>query len=165
MGVCQRGVLSIIGERVIMFKHILIPTDGSELSRQAATAAIELAKRLKAKTTLILVSPTFKQMADEGFFFPGLHIQKREWEQGAKERAQKVLEESAAVARNASVGCGTVHTFADLPHKAIIDTAKKNGCDLIVMGSHGYSGFKQVMLGSETAKVLSQSKIPVLVYR
>ena len=148
-----------------MFTNILIPTDGSELSLMASSGAIDMAKVFKARTTILMVSPTFKQVADEGFIVPGLHTNKREWERTVTERARKVLDATAATAKKAGVACETVHVFRDMPHAAIIDTAKKNSCDLIVMGSHGYGGFKQWVLGSETTRVLSQSKIPVLVYR
>jgi nucleotide-binding universal stress UspA family protein len=104
-------------------------------------------------------------MADEGFILPGLQMGKRDWEEAATNRARKVLDDVAGQAASAGVKCDTVHVFKDMPHTAIIDTAKKQGCDLIVMGSHGYGGFKQWVLGSETTRVLSQSKIPVLVYR
>lgn len=148
-----------------MFTSILIPTDGSELSVRAGGHAVELAKAFKAKVTIVLVSPTFKQMTDEGFVGPSMSVGKREWEKAVAERARKVLDAAAAEARNAGIKCETVHVFRDLPYTAIIDTANKNDCDLIVMGSHGYGGFKQVVLGSETTRVLSHSKIPVLVYR
>ncbi len=148
-----------------MFTNILIPTDGSELSMQAGRRAIELAKVFKARTTIMLVSPTFKQLTDEGFVGPSMSVNKREWEKSVAERASKVLDAAATEAKSAGVKCETVHVFRDLPHLAIVDTAKKNGCDLIVMGSHGYGGFKQLVLGSETSRVLSHSKVPVLVYR
>ena len=148
-----------------MFKNILIPTDGSELSTQASRHAIEMAKAFKAKTTAVLVSPTFKQLTDEGFVGPAMSVNKREWEKSVVERAVKVLDAVAAEAKAAGVKCETMHVFRDQPHVAIVDLAKKNGCDLIVMGSHGYGGFKQFVLGSETSRVLSHSKIPVLVYR
>lgn len=148
-----------------MFKHILIPTDGSELSGQAGRRAIELAKTLKAKVTLVLVSPTFRQLADEGLLLPEITTDKRTWEKSASGRARKMLDAAAAEARDVGVPCKTTHVFRDQPHAAIVDTAKKSGCDLIVMGSHGYGGFKQWVLGSETTRVLSHSKIPVLVYR
>lgn len=148
-----------------MFTHILIPTDGSELSGQAGRRAIELAKTLKAKVTVLLVSPTFTQLADEGFLIPDLTIDMLEWEKGVAERARKVLDAVAAHAKDAGVPCEAVHVFRDLAYAAIIDIAAKSGCDLIVMGSHGYGGFKQLVLGSETTRVLSHSKIPVLVYR
>jgi nucleotide-binding universal stress UspA family protein len=148
-----------------MFTNILIPTDGSELSAQACRSAIDLAKALKARATVVMVSPTFRQLANEGFLVPGMDIGKREWERGVTERARKVLDAAAAEAKNAVIKCETIHVFRDLPYMAIVDAAKKNGCDLIVMGSHGYGGFKQLVLGSETTRVLSHSKIPVLVYR
>ncbi|MEQ1773527.1 MAG: universal stress protein [Burkholderiales bacterium] len=148
-----------------MFTNILIPTDGSELSAQAANRAIALAKIFKAKATIVLVSPTYKQLTDEGFMGPSSSVSKREWEKGIAARAGKVLDTAAAEAKRAGVTCETVHVFRDQPHLAIVDTAKKSGCDLIVMGSHGYGGVKQLLLGSETTRVLSHSKIPVLVYR
>ena len=148
-----------------MFTNILIPTDGSELSIQAGRRAIELAKVFKAKATVVLVSPTFKQLTDEGFVGPSMSVNKREWEKGVAERARKVLDAVAAEAKAAGVKCETTHVFRDLPYAAIIDTSKKSGCDLIVMGSHGLGGFRQFVLGSETSRVLSHSKIPVLVYR
>lgn len=148
-----------------MFTNILIPTDGSALSAKASSRAIELAKAFKAKATVVLVSPTFRQLTDEGFVGPMVSVSKREWEKGVAERARTVLDAVVTEAIEAGVKCDTAHVYRDSPHLAIIDTAKKNGCDLIVMGSHGYGGFKQLMLGSETMRVLSHSKVPVLVYR
>lgn len=148
-----------------MFTNILIPTDGSELSVQAGRHAIEMAKAFKANVTVVLASPTHKKLKDEGFLVPGLDMGERSWKKEITGRARKVLDVVAAEAKIAGVACDTVHVFRDSPYVAIIDTAKKYGCDLIVMGSHGYGGFKQLMLGSETVRVLSHSKIPVLVYR
>lgn len=148
-----------------MFTKILIPVDGSDLSALATKGALEMAKSFKAKVVILMASPTFRTVADEGFVLPGLHVTKQNWQKGTAERAQKVLDAAAAKAAASGVKCETLHVFRDMPHAAIIDTAKKSGCDLIVMGSHGYGGFKQWMLGSETTRVLSQSKIPVLVYR
>ena len=148
-----------------MFTNILIPTDGSELSVQAGHHAIALAKTFKAKATAVLVSPTFRQLMDEGFVGPMVSLSESEWEDSVTERARAVLDAVAAEAKAAGVKCETVHVFRDQAYVAIIDAAKKNDCDLIVMGSHGYGGFKQWVLGSETTRVLSHSKIPVLVYR
>jgi nucleotide-binding universal stress UspA family protein len=148
-----------------MFTHILIPTDGSELSSQACSRAIDLAKAFKAKITVVLASPTYRQLTSEGFLIPELTTNKRAWEKSVTTRARKVLDTAAAEAKRAGINCETAHVFRDEPHQAIIDTAKKSGCDLIVMGSHGYGGLKQLVLGSETTRVLSHSKIPVLVYR
>lgn len=148
-----------------MFSHILIPTDGSELAVDASHKAISLAKTFKARVTVLLVSRNHKQLTDEGFLAPGLDMGKAAWEKNVTERANKVLAAVASEAKSAGVKCETVHVFKDWPYQGIIDVAKKNGCDLIVMGSHGHGGLKQVVLGSETARVLSHSKIPVLVYR
>ncbi len=148
-----------------MFTHILIPTDGSEISATATQGALALAKIHKARVTVMLASPTFRQMAEEGYLLPGLQMDKKDWEAAAATRAHKVLDDVAAKAASVGVKCDTVHVFKDMPHAAILDTAKKQGCDVIVMASHGYGGFKQWVLGSETTRVLSQSKIPVLVYR
>jgi nucleotide-binding universal stress UspA family protein len=150
---------------MIMFNNILIPTDGSELSIAAGRHAVDIARAFKTKVTAVLVSPTFSQLTDEGFFGPGLNATKRTWEEDAATRARTVLDAVAAAAKAAGVICATEHVFHNFPYQAIIDTAKKYDCDLIVMGSHGYGGFKQLVLGSETMRVLSHSKIPVLVYR
>lgn len=148
-----------------MFTHILAPTDGSALSARAASRAIELAQANKAKATFIMVSPTYRQLTDEGYLIRGTTADKRKWEASAAERARKVIDAATAEAKSAGIKCEAVHLFRDLPYQAIVDTATKNGCDLIVMGSHGYGGIKQWVLGSETTRVLSHSKVPVLVYR
>jgi nucleotide-binding universal stress UspA family protein len=87
------------------------------------------------------------------------------WEEQMSERAQKVLDGIRADASNAGVPCDSVHLFGDEPYESIIETANKNGCDMIAMGSHGHRGVKQLFLGSETSRVLSHTKIPVMVYR
>ena len=148
-----------------MYTNILIPTDGSELSTQAGSRAVELAKTLKAKVTIVLVSPTFRQLMDEGFMGPMVNASQRDWEEAVTTRANKVLDAVMVHAKAAGVTGETLHVFRDAPYLAIIDAATQKGCDLIVMGSHGYGGFKQWVLGSETTRVLSHSKIPVLVYR
>lgn len=148
-----------------MFAHILVAIDGSDLSMQAGRKAIDLAKQNKAKLTAIMASPTFRRSSDEGFVAPALDVSRREWEKNVAERAQKKLDAFAADAKSAGVKCVGMHVFNDQPHRAIVDAAKANGCDLIVMGSHGYGGFKSVVLGSQTSRVLSGTKVPVLVYR
>jgi len=148
-----------------MFSHMLIPTDGSDLALRASHEAIQLARSLKSRITAVLVSPTFNRLADEGYVLPELEFDRAGWEKGVNGRARKVLEAVAAEAEKCGVSCDTLHLFRDEPHAAIIDAAKDHGCDLIVMGSHGWGGFKQLVLGSETTRVLSQSTIPVLVYR
>jgi nucleotide-binding universal stress UspA family protein len=148
-----------------MYSHILIPTDGSELSLNAATQAIELAKLCKAKVTAIMVSPTYRQINQEGFVSPAVNIIRERWEEEMAARASKVLDGICEEARKAGVACDKAHAFNDAPYEAIIETANKRGCDVIAMGSHGHGGVKQFFVGSETTRVLSHTKIPVMVYR
>jgi nucleotide-binding universal stress UspA family protein len=148
-----------------MFKHILVPIDGSEISMQAGRKAIALAKSFKSPMTVVMASASYRQLTDEGYLVPVMDISRREWEKNVAGRAQAILNRLVAEAKGAGVKCIGMHVFNDQPYRAIIDIAKKNDCDLIVMGSHGHGGFKQIVLGSETTRVLSHSKIPVLVYR
>jgi nucleotide-binding universal stress UspA family protein len=148
-----------------MFTHVLTPVDGSELSMMAARHGIELAKLCNAKLTSVMVTPTFRQLSQDGFTAPAVKIVRERWEEDMQERAEKILEQICIESGRAGVKCDSVHLFGDSPYVAIIDTAKEKGCDVIVMGSHGYGGFKQFVLGSETGRVLSHSTIPVVVYR
>lgn len=148
-----------------MFTHVLTPVDGSELSMGAARHAIDFAELCEAKLTVLMVSPTYRQVSDEELVARTINIIRKRWEEQVTERANKVLDKIASEASGAGVKCATVHLFADAPYESIISIAEKNRCDVIVMGSHGYGGFKQFILGSETTRVLSHSKIPVLVYR
>jgi nucleotide-binding universal stress UspA family protein len=148
-----------------MYSHILVPTDGSELSINAARQAIDLAKLCKARLTAIMVSPSYRQLQQDGFIVPTSSTIRERWEEQMRERAQKVLDGISANAGQSGVQCDSVHVFGDAPYEAIIETANKNGCDMIAMGSHGHGGMKQLFLGSETTRVLSHTKIPVMVYR
>lgn len=148
-----------------MYSHILVPTDGSELSINAAHQAIELAKLCKARLTAIMVSPTYRQLQQDGFIVPTSNTVRERWEEQMTERAQKVLDGICAAAGKSGVQCASVHAFGDSPYEAIIETANKHGCDMIAMGSHGHGGVKQLFVGSETSRVLSHTKIPVMVYR
>jgi len=144
-----------------MFKRILVPTDGSDLSNKAIAAALDLAKTLKAgvvgMTTL------------EPYSYSNLSEYRPETLEDYENRMEKVGAERLAKLANAAAQAGvpvetmTVKSFS--PYEAIIDTAKDKGCDLIVMASHGRRGLNAVLLGSETQKVLTHSRIPVMVYR
>ncbi|MBI3041580.1 MAG: universal stress protein [Betaproteobacteria bacterium] len=147
-----------------MFKHILLPTDGSKLSDKAVKLGIEFAKKTQARVTAIHVVPEFKIMADEGIAILNPTVKKRFEEEG-RARAQKMLDGIAAKARAQGVRCATVSAASDLPYQQIIATAKNKKCDLIMMASHGRHGLSSLLLGSETAKVLTHSKVPVLVVR
>jgi nucleotide-binding universal stress UspA family protein len=134
-----------------MYTHILIPTDGSELAGKAVQHGVALAKRIGAKVTMLTVLP------------PDMITTDREMIEIRKERMQKQLD--AVAMQTAGVACETIQVEHEHPYQAIIDTADSKGCDLIVMASHGRRGISAIVIGSETVKVLTHCKIPVLVYR
>jgi nucleotide-binding universal stress UspA family protein len=148
-----------------MFKHILLPTDGSKLSNEAAEAGVRLAKALGARVTGLFAAPPatpiiYKAMLPVGYASPEEH--KRMIEQAARSYLGAI--EKAASA--AGVRCETVTVTSDYPADAILATAKKRRCDLVFMASHGRRGLRRSsLLGSETQKVLSNGNLPVLVFR
>jgi nucleotide-binding universal stress UspA family protein len=146
-----------------MFKSILIPTDGSELSQRAVTIAMELAKVHQARVTAIHVIPDYHLLiAYEGAFDP---VTEERIEEEAKTRAESYLAYVRKCAQDAGVSCDTVCETSDHPYDAILKVADARRCDLIVMTSHGRKGLVAVLLGSETRKVLTHARIPVLVVR
>jgi nucleotide-binding universal stress UspA family protein len=149
-----------------MYKHILLPTDGSTLSEKAVKQCIRLAKSIGAKITAINVTPDFQMaMADEGFVSPGIPQIKKRFEEETAKRSQKILAQVKADASATGVDCDCVSVSSGVPYEAIIKQAKKAKCDLIMMASHGRKGLSSILLGSETAKVLTHSAVPVLVVR
>ncbi len=150
-----------------MYKHILIPTDGSVLSTTAVTEGLKFAKSINAKVTCVHVLPHFHalQEVDEGLRASIDRLTESLHKPDAEEHARKVLAPVSALAENQGVACATMQVTHNLPYQAIIDTAKNSGCDLILMASHGRTGVEAVLLGSETTKVLTHTKIPVLVVR
>ena len=148
-----------------MFKRILLSTDGSKLSQRAALKAIALAAEQGASLTLLHVLPELRVVADESFVMPmGVELQRR-YDREAKAGARTMLDALAARADAAGVAHEALVIKGELPFEAIIATAKKRKCDLIVMASHGRRGLSGLLLGSETTKVLTHSKVPVLVVR
>lgn len=146
-----------------MFTNILIPTDGSDSSQHAVRTGIGLAKTHHARVTGIHVIPDYHLLiAYEGAFDP---VTEERIEQEAKSRAEKYLEFVRSAAAEASVPCDTICETSDHPYDAILKAAEARKCDLIVMTSHGRKGLAAVLLGSETRKVLTHAKIPVLVVR
>jgi nucleotide-binding universal stress UspA family protein len=146
----------------VMYKHILIPTDGSALSASAIEQAIGLAKSLGAKVTGMTVSIPFHTFALDPSMVSDTAVQ---YKKHCEERAEKSLGAIRVAAKAAGVQCEVAHVTADQPYEGIIDTATSKGCDLIFMASHGRKGVSALVLGSETQKVLTHSKIPVLVSR
>ncbi len=146
-----------------MFKNILIPTDGSELSQRAVRTAVDLAKIHGAKITGIHVIPDYHLLiAYEGAFDP---VTEERIEEEARARAESYLAFVRKNAGDTGVQCDTVCETSDHPYDAILKTADARRCDLIVMTSHGRKGLAAVLLGSETRKVLTHTHIPVLVVR
>lgn len=147
-----------------MFKHILLPTDGSKLSNRAIKLGISYARKSKARVTAMHVVPEFKLLVDDGITMLSPALKKRLEDQG-RARAEKLLEDIARQARARGVRCATLCASNDVPYQKIISVARSRKCDLILMASHGRRGLSSLLLGSETAKVLLHSKIPVLVVR
>jgi len=146
-----------------MFKHILIPTDGSELSQKAIRIGVELAKFHGARVTGVHAIPDYHLMiAYEGAFDP---VTEERIEKEARVRGDSYLEFIRKTCAAAGVPCDTVCETSDHPYDAILKTVKAKDCDLILLHSHGRKGLAAVLLGSETRKVLTYSKIPVMVVR
>jgi nucleotide-binding universal stress UspA family protein len=145
-----------------MYKHVLIPTDGSELSALAIEHGIALAKSLNAKVTGITVFRPYQPCGVETMFVLDSPEQYR---REAVAWAEKYLRAIMDAAHAANVPCDVVVAERDQIYRAIIDAARAKGCDVIVMASHGRKGVDGVLLGSETSKVLTHSKIPVVVCR
>ena len=149
-----------------MFQHILVPTDGSEISDKAIRQAIELAKALGARiTALHVVNELHLHLPDEGFPIPELPALKRRFADDAAVHAKTILGSVKEAAKIAGIECDVATATSDTPYEMIIDQATRFKCDLIVMASHGRRGLQGILLGSETQKVLTHSKIPVLVCR
>ena len=145
-----------------MFKNILVPTGGSDLAAKAVEQGILLAKAVGAKITAVTVTEAFNVLS----LAPSeLGYTPIEYKRYAEAHAEKVLGAVSAAANSAGVACETLHVEHEQVYQAIIDAASARKCDLIVMASHGRRGVSAVVLGSETVKVLTHSKIPVLVYR
>lgn len=147
-----------------MYKHILVPTDGSKLSAKAAKAAIEFAKEAQARVTAFTAVPEYP-IPSEIELMNRRAVSLYDYERKAKASAKKKLRPVAARARAAGVECGEDYALCDRPYEAIIAAARKNGCDLIFMASHGRRGVSALIHGSQTRDVLTHSDIPTLVYR
>jgi nucleotide-binding universal stress UspA family protein len=145
-----------------MYKNILIPTDGSELSDRAVQYGIALAKAVGAKIVVLTVSTPFHRRISVPHVAEDTSAQYRK---RTERYTAKVLDTAADAATSAGVTCETTHIEHEHVYRAIIDTATSNQCDLIVMASHGRRGVAPIVLGSETTKVLTHCSIPVLVHR
>jgi nucleotide-binding universal stress UspA family protein len=145
-----------------MFKHVLLPTDGSQLSEAAVQSGVRFAKSINARVTGFYAMPKFHMLAYQTEM---LTDTREQFAEDCKAHADRFLAVIARAAKAAGVPCETVVQTSDRPYEAIVATAKERGCDLIMMASHGRSGVQAFLLGSETQKVLAHSGIPVLVFR
>lgn len=147
-----------------MYKHLLVPSDGSELSARAVENAVKLAQTLNARVTFLYIQPEFPlPIAGEGAIM--VPESREEFAQSTREQAKRILDEAEAVARKAGVAAQSRTAVSDIPYELIISTAETEGCDLVFMASHGRRGLAGLLIGSETHKVLTHCQIPVLVYR
>jgi len=149
-------------EEDIMYKHILIPTDGSTLSEMAAMQGVAFAKSIDARVTGVTVSAPFHIFALDPATVTATPGQ---YEEDCAARAARYLGVLEKAAKGAGVPYEGVHLVQEHPYEAIIAMAKRQGCDLIFMASHGRKGMSALVLGSETVKVLTHTKVPVLVCR
>ena len=145
-----------------MYRHILIPTDGSELAERAVTHGLSLAKFVGAKVTVIIVEEPVPAVWWSVAEYQLADITTK-YDEEIKKHAKSVLDRVANAAKQAGVPHDTMQARDVQPYEAIIATATDRGCDLIVMASHGRSGLSAVVLGSVTNKVLTYTKTPVLV--
>ncbi len=147
-----------------MYKRILVATDGSTLSKKAVKSSISLAAATGAELVALYVVPRYPVSYFEG----GMTVSNDEIARTEKQwmdRGQAVVDAVAEAARADGVKAKAVLSRSDLVAEAIMATAKKHKCDLVVMASHGRKGIKRILLGSETQHVLTRSTVPVLVLR
>ena len=145
-----------------MFRHILVPTDGSDLSHTAAVNAVALAKLTGAQITALHVAEPYSTNVQEEHV-PLHFVLPAEHEKNVQEQAAPHLDDVKKLADVAGVRCDVRTTMSNFPADAIVDAAESLGCDAIVMGSHGRTGLSKLLLGSETQKVLVKTRVPVLV--
>lgn len=147
-----------------MYKNILVPTDGSPLSQKAVTAGVALAGVLHAKIVAVHVVRTHFMFPSEDAETVDARTLER-LRESARTAGKKILDQVQEQARGGGVDCEAVLIEGDWPWQRILQAAQDKDCDVIVMAAHGYHGLRALVLGSETNKVLTHSKIPVLVYR
>lgn len=148
-----------------MYKHILLPYDGSSLSTKALDEGIAFARDAKARITLLYVLTPHHLRIGGGRDVPGLRQVEQQYHEELKRRANEMLDTARARAAGASVAADASIEEGASPHEVIITRALQLGCDLILMASHGRRGLDAILVGSETIKVLTHSRIPVLVIR
>lgn len=145
-----------------MFKHLLLPTDGSPLSARAIDQGLALARQLGARASMITVLEPLRAFNASSELLADV---RESFEKGSREAADRVLQAAADQAAALGVQASTTVVTGSQPYRQIIDAASQGGCDLIVMASHGRRGVSGLLVGSVTQKVLTHSSVPVLVIR
>lgn len=147
-----------------MFRNILVPVDGSAMSKKAAQKATALAKATGARITGFHVAPAYRFNV-YGDYIPANFVRPDQYEKNAKEIATRHLSVVKKAAAASGVSYAGYYATSDFPADAIVKAAKRYKCDVVFMASHGRSGLSKLILGSETSKVLANTKIPVVVWR
>ena len=148
-----------------MYQHIMLPLDGSELSLMAVPQAIALAKALRSRMTLITVVSPYHTGVTTPITSGIVQDVEKGRDEEARKEAQKMHGDISARAKSEGIQCESLVVIGDSPYALIIENAGERKCDLIVMASHGRRGMDAILVASETVKVLTHSKIPVLVVR
>jgi nucleotide-binding universal stress UspA family protein len=149
-----------------MVRHLLVPIDGSELTDGAVDAALELAKQSGARVSFFHVQPSYYGRPDVAIYGEGLVLDPALSEQFSQANARfaaTILEKALEQAQAAGVEASSNTCVSPLVHEAILEAAERLGCDLIAMASHGRRGLAGLLIGSETQRVLTHAKLPVLV--
>lgn len=145
-----------------MFRHLLLPTDGSAAASLALAESLQFARDAGARVTILHVVPEFHVVT---YKTEMLEDTRAEFLRDSEQHAGRLLDQAADQARAAGVPCTTRMARSDQPHEAIVAAAREADCDLVAMATHGLGGLRGILIGSVTQKVLATSLIPVLVYR
>jgi nucleotide-binding universal stress UspA family protein len=147
-----------------MFTHILVPTDGSQMSANTVARAVTFAKEIGARLTFYYAKPDYPiALYGEGALLDPTTPER--FAEMADRQAEHILADAKQAADTLGVNCTLLSTVCNVPYKGIIEAATSAGCDLIFMASHGRRGLSSLLLGSETNRVLTHTTVPVLVYR
>jgi nucleotide-binding universal stress UspA family protein len=147
-----------------MYKHILIPTDGSDVAEKAVAAGIDYAREAKARVTLFTAVPEYEPPSEAQVFARRV-VSMADHARNSEKAANGILAHAIKVARDAGLEFATDFTQSNQPWQAIIEAAKRHGCDAIFMASHGRTGLSRLVHGSQTIDVLTHTDIPTLVVR
>lgn len=147
-----------------MYKHILIPTDGTPLAEKAVASGVRFAREAGARVTLFTAVPEY-QAPSESQVMARHVVSLEEYARRSHDTADGILAAGAELARAAGVEFDTDYAESDRPAHAIVEAARRHGCDAVFMASHGRSGLSRLVHGSETYEVINESEIPTMVYR